>query len=617
MENQTSFKLHKYLQLNVKTGIVISLLFWIYLILRAYLVPFLHDEIMTYWFYIETGKYLPFTFKINADAANNHVLNSLLTRFFYLIFGSAPFVLRLANLLFIPVYCFFAYKIADTLKNKQLSLLFWLCILLIHTIVDFLALSRGYGMSFALLLGCIWYLIRVMQTGKTVNYFLTLLLLTASLSANLSLTATALMILTFLLINIIISHETIKNTTGKLFILLTAGIIPLCFFVVYSFALQKGGALYYGQQNSFWVISVNTLLKALFNNQGFIIRTITFIYFLLILLMLARYLSKNFSFSVFRNAVVIFPILLTGNIIAVLLLNYLFKVNLPEDRSGFYFYYLFIGSLFFLTDKFAENNKFRRIAWVVIPFILIPLHFAYASNLTHVAVYKDDRVPDRFYETLKAKSESMPEVATIGSYRGRILVLAFQNYLEKGNVGISHITDYPSLIPDFQVLRTNELADWNLYYNAIDYDKVSGYHLLERKHKLQRHTISEVKVIPTTGFINNEFYNLAEGTTDTLTGKSLFFEYDMDIESTDAPFVAWIVIGAADSLNNGVAYEYIPLNWIKPAWNGKSKHYHNGQLLTNIPVNAKTYLTYIWNINNAPFSITNARVTIKELEKEK
>jgi len=332
--------------------------------------------------------------------------------------------------------------------------------------------------------------------------------------------------------------------------------------------------------------------------------------------MLAKYISKHFSISIFRHTVLVFPVLLVGNIIAVLLLDYFFNVNFPEDRSGFYFYYFFIGSIFFLIDKFAENINYKRIAWIAIPFLLIPLHFAYASNFTHIAVYKEDRIPYRFYEKIREKSKTMPEIATIGSYFGRTLVFAYQNYLSNGNVGKSHDTDYPSLVPDFLIVKTEDFAIWNLYYNAIDYDKVSGYHLLERKNKLQRHIIAEKQAISTNGTISDEFFNFAEGTIDTLIQKPLFFEYNMDIESSATPFDAWIVVGVSDSANNTTAYEYIPLNWIKSVWNKESKHYHNGQLVTNLPATSKKYVTYIWNLNKKPFSITNAKLTIKQLEKE-
>jgi hypothetical protein len=608
--------INKYLQLNIKTGIAISLLFWIYLIVRAYLVPVLSDEAASFWFYIETGNILPFSIPIDRDAANNHVLNSLLSRLFFKLFGYAPVVLRMANLLFVPVYCLFAYKISDTLKNKYLALLFWLCLLFIHSIVEFLALCRGYGMSFALLFGCLWYLINALRFGKTIDYFLSLIFLAGSVMANLSLLASALMISGLLIINVIVLSENIKIKLCKLSIVILTGLLPVYLFSIYSFALQKAGALYYGQHDSFWVQAVNTLTIALFSNQSVLLRLLVCIYFILILILFIIYLGRNISLKLFQNPVMVFPFLLIGNICAVILLNYFFKINFPEDRTGFYFYYFFIGSIFILTGNFSADNKYKRIAWLALPLVLIPLHFVYAFNFTHVTVYKDNRIPYRFYKEIRTKSENMPEVATLGSYRGRLLILAYQNYLYKSNVALIHSSDYPSLVPDFQIVTMKEYASWKLFYNAIDYDQVSGYNLLERKHKLIRHTIAETGAISSNGVTCNEYFSLAEGTIDTLNSNPLFFEYTLDIESPAIPFGVWLVVSTSDSTGKTTAYEYIPLNWFKPVWRGKSKHFHNGQLVTNLPPGKQKYLTYIWNINKVPFSITNARVKVKRLEKD-
>ena len=607
---------YKYLQLNTKTAIVFSLVLWIYLIIRALRVPFLHDEISTFWFYINNGDFIPFAFKMDTESANNHLLNSFLSHFIYKIFGYTPFILRLANLLFVTVYCFFAYKIADTLKNKYLALLFWVCLLFIHSIVEFLALSRGYGMSFALLLGSLWYVSKAIKSDYTLDYFLALLLLVFSVSANLSLLITALIIIGILGINTLLSKTNSHDKLVRLSIICIAGILPIVFFVLYSFALRKSGALYYGQPDSFWQQSVSTIVKALFGSQALALRLVIAFYFILTMILFGILVVRNFSLSIFHQAVIVFPLLFVGNICAVLVLNYFFKVNFPEDRTGFHLYYFFIGSIFFLIDKIAENPHFNKIAWFAIPLVLIPVHFVFASNLTYVSVYKEDRIPNRFYTEIAKKSETMPQMPTLGSYRGRTLVLAFQNYLNGGNVGKSHDSDYPSLIPDFQVVKTDEFAPWSTYYNAIDYDEVSGYHLLERKHKMQRHTIYEKQAISTNGEISDEYFNLAEGTLDSLTQNPLYFEYTMDIESKVAPFEAWIVVNTTDSAGKTTAYEYIPLNWIKPSWMGESKHYRNGQLVTNLKSTSTKYVTYIWNIKKVPYSISNAKVAIKKLDEQ-
>lgn len=601
-----------YLQLNKKTSIIISFLFFVYLVIRAITVPFLHDEIMTYWFYINTGNFLPFLYKIDINGANNHILNTLFSYFFYKLFGFTPFVLRLANLILIPFYCIFAYNISNTLKNKYIALLLWLCLILIHPIIDFLALSRGYGMSFTLLLGSIWFLILTFKKNSIKNYLFSSLLITSSISANLSLMNSGIIITGVLFFHILIKKNHIKNKILKLLIIFITGILPIFFWAIYSFDLQKAGALYYGTHDGFWIQSVTSICKALFNTQNHLILFGIFFYFLLIILLSIIYFKKNYN-SINNLSNLIFPALLTGNLIAVLLLAKYFNVNYPEDRSGFHFYYFFIGSVFIIIDKFNEKYEYRKLFCLLLPFLLIPIHFITQINFTHISVYKEDRIPYHFYKTISEKTKNTDEIATIGSYFGRTLVFAYQNYLNHGNIGKNHDTDYPSIIPDFLLINPKDFEASLLFYNSVDSDKVTGYHLLERKSKLERKCIAEFNNISTKGNTNNEFFNLSEGKIDTLIQYPLFFEYKMDIQSDAVPFEAWIVISVSDSSGNQHAYEYIPLNWFKANWNNENKYFHNGQLLTNLPATSYKYVTYIWNINKVNFKIEKASVKIKKL----
>ena len=91
---------------NIFIGLALVSL--VIIILRAIYVPLFHDEVVTFNHYIKSGILSPFS---EYRAANNHLTNSVLSRFFYLIFGDSPVSLRLANLLaFIP-YCYYLFKL--------------------------------------------------------------------------------------------------------------------------------------------------------------------------------------------------------------------------------------------------------------------------------------------------------------------------------------------------------------------------------------------------------------------------------------------------------------------------------------------------------------------------
>ena len=51
-------------------------------------------------------------------------------------------------------------------------------------------------------------------------------------------------------------------------------------------------------------------------------------------------------------------------------------------------------------------------------------------------------------------------------YKRQVLVLAYRNYLANGNVAVSYSNNYPSLVPDFQVIDTDELPGCCLLYTS-------------------------------------------------------------------------------------------------------------------------------------------------------
>jgi hypothetical protein len=73
----------------------------------------LHDEIATFFYFIQTNDFLP----PNAHwDANNHVLNSFLGHLSYQFFGDAPWALRLPNVVMFPIYVLFSWKIVNKIN---------------------------------------------------------------------------------------------------------------------------------------------------------------------------------------------------------------------------------------------------------------------------------------------------------------------------------------------------------------------------------------------------------------------------------------------------------------------------------------------------------------------
>jgi hypothetical protein len=151
--------------------------------LRSYLVPFNHDETATFFFFIQSGHYMPFH---SAVDANNHVLNSFLGNICFHLFGSSPFALRLPNLMALLVLIVATYRISTYLQQLGSKLLLTGALLISFHWLTFFSACRGYGLSLALLMMGMGFMLDYLKDPKARSKFLlSFLFFQLAISSNL------------------------------------------------------------------------------------------------------------------------------------------------------------------------------------------------------------------------------------------------------------------------------------------------------------------------------------------------------------------------------------------------------------------------------------------------
>ncbi len=125
---------------------------WAIIIYKAIYIPITHDEAPTPTHYVHFGIWQIMMYPDNSP--NNHILNTLLTKFAMYLFGNGQWAVRLPNILSFGVYFYAVYQISKTLFSKDNLLLFGcLAAFLCNPfLLDFFSVCRGYGLSNALLL---------------------------------------------------------------------------------------------------------------------------------------------------------------------------------------------------------------------------------------------------------------------------------------------------------------------------------------------------------------------------------------------------------------------------------------------------------------------------------
>ncbi len=604
--------LFKNLKINTGIVLILGLLLFIYLILRAIYVPLVHDEVATFFHYIHMGRYLPF------DAhwdANNHMLNSFLSIIFYQLFGSSEVVLRMANLLSFPVYLYFIYRISQSLSWKLMRWAFILATCFAHGFMEFFAYTRGYGISMALLAGAIWYLFQVFKTNRLKYYVLSLVFIFFAQTANLTLVNTAIIIITLLLFKALLSVQTEKllTTLFRFIVVIFLGMAPLVIFTYLSFILKEKNLLYYGASTGFWDITVNSQLEFIFSLNSGVAGVLVIIIFIISVLIFLFVAFKKPAIKSFDDPHFIFFYLLIANIVATFLLNLIFKVNYPADRTGMYLYFYLFSAFIFLVDRIKFKSQLL-ILILMLPMLLVPLDFIFSINLSRAAIWPIDKIPQRYYDKINESYDPEAYPPTIGGYHLRHFCWSYLCFKDGGHYPQIFSSGYPGLETDYQIARAEEIAGWRTYYDSLDYDRTSGLYLIKRKTSLSKELLLSTKVGPLKIPDSIGFVGFYEGECSKLAGKTIYFTIDMQILSPATPLRAWIVAEAVTQQHKTLRYEFLALDWLKSSWCAGRSHLMNVMLMDNIPEEAWKLKVYLWNIDRVHIEISGGSIGFYELK---
>jgi hypothetical protein len=123
---------------------------------RAVLVPLTYDEAASYLRYISRDFLSVFSFEV----ATNHFLNTLLTKLVSIAGGDSEVVLRLPSLAGYAAYVYFSIQIVGQIPQRAIAIAGFVLLNVNPYLLDYFALSRGYGISLGLLMGAVCYLLR-------------------------------------------------------------------------------------------------------------------------------------------------------------------------------------------------------------------------------------------------------------------------------------------------------------------------------------------------------------------------------------------------------------------------------------------------------------------------
>ncbi|MBL7138255.1 MAG: hypothetical protein ISS17_05745 [Bacteroidales bacterium] len=586
--------------------LALSLLLWAYLWLRAIFVPLVHDEVATFHNYIQIARFLPYASHWDA---NNHILNSAISSLFYRFFGLSPLVIRLGNLIFFPLFCIYVWKTGTIFVQPVVRWAFYISLLMAHGFLEFFGLSRGYGISMALLMPAIYYLIRMTEQFSLHRLITVIFFGAFATLANLSLFNTYLILILYLLLFTVFSGRisALRKRINPIAWIVLSGIPFLVLFSIISFEFRAKGLLYTGGGKGIWEETVKTLFSRLFSTDDPLLLILVVILFSLILVVgILRLMKERDVFS----PRLIYVIFLSGNLAGAILLHLIFHVNYPENRVTIFLFPLFIGALCFAADDLPQLLRSKAALISLIPLTLIPIHFFTYLNLTHASFYIEDLIPQTFYKTVRQSHNPGDFPPIVSGHRLTHFCWSFYDFCEEGTESQISFTNFPETFSDFQIADAKDLIHFRDDYLVVDSSVVNRRYLLKRKVPAIRVLMDQNSHVQTSGLIDYEYFRLYAAELPNLEGQSIYFGITAEIYSPVEPFHTWIVAEVKDTTGKTLQYERVSLYWFRPAWNESTKNFKNGMFFSQIPTGASSLNAYIWNIEKVPFSVENGVIQL-------
>lgn len=448
-----------------------------HVLMRALLVPIVHDEATSFLAYAQPGHLLPFA---SMWDANQHYLNSFLGFLGHRVFGLSLLALRWGSVLSFLLYAWSAWRIGAFTQDRRVRWMLWLALLMSPFLLDFFSLFRGYGPAMAFWLFALDGLFRYCRSGRRADLFRTLLGLAFANSAILALVPTWGIVLLILFVRWWKGRvqQPARERAIQLSLLALCGLLPFIAAAGLSIVMARLGLLYHGSTEGFVSVTVTSLMRYVFGTSAAWASM-----FAMAVIMGGSVVAVTVwmrSRDV-RQPLMLIALLLWTEIIGRLLLAHLFGINYPEDRAALHLVPLGITLLAFAADALAS----RRPAWTIaaMPLLLLPMRSVATLNLGHTELWPEQSTPYRFSQRIHELEQELGRPAVVGAYRLSGLAWSLQQRMldREGDI---YAQEFPEGMHDVRIVDQRFLEEAMEGYREVDQDPGSGLHLLIREPRL-------------------------------------------------------------------------------------------------------------------------------------
>lgn len=584
---------------------VIAILAFAVVVIRAKTTPFTHDETATFYYFIQSGHYMPYYAHLDT---NNHILNSMLTHWCYVLMGSSKFALRIPNLIFFVIMLIGLFRICKHLRSDPAKLLLLFGFVISYNWLTFFSVSRGYGISFGAFIMAISFLLDYFKNNNLKHFIYLCFWMQLAIAASL-----IMMPVFCIMLGLIVLYQLLNSkffSIGNILnVLINAALI--LYWVKFSSYLKDEHGLTHGAGESYWQVAFVTLIYMVTGSYSQILQGILVgITSVLILAGVFQFIKSKPNLKTLLNEPHFwFLLLFAFEILCIYLMKKLMGINYPEDRTALFFYATLILYAVFLIEKM--NNSLMHYLSVLICVSLL-VHFVMKLNFRKHELYIYDTFPSRFYDKLleEQKNNSLP--ITIGGHRCREFIYGFMNYRSDGALNAMDAPELLHMNADYLVAKAGEKPFYDKYYTELDSEPDWNFRLLKRRDKIINKLEHELKDKHLKG--NGEFYEMLNDTNNALFPNKNPIRVDFTFKTVQlpVPFEAWLVVQIDNEDGSKFCFKRSALNWIKKDYNN-DKEYVYSVITPPMPKHYKCFKVFLWNIKQEEIDITFTSVKLYQM----
>ncbi|WP_197456830.1 hypothetical protein [Cephaloticoccus primus] len=392
---------------------VIGLTFFSYALVRAIKVGVTYDEVVTLQEFVPQSLH-SILFKAS-PIANNHMLNTVVIKFLFLSGNESLFWARVPGLVSLLMYIYFSYRL---LLNRLPHVYGVGCFALLICnpfMLEFFSLARGYGMSFAFMMGALYFASQNIEDFSVSSLYKSLGFGAFSVLSIFSMVYFELALALTLNIAVLLKKDrrTLKQSLLHSFLV---GIILLLVIAVPIFRLEKHRGLSYGGECGVYRDTLMSLARySLGDFKPSSLAPLLLNSFLLISV-------AGIGFSFFRKWRAPMSGLFVGvtilSVSLIILAHHLAGVKYPIDRVGLFLYPLMILSLCFCLYSLGRWVSMSLLAVLVSAFFM---NFISRANFYKTTLWDFDAHTTQILEMINAK----------GQAEGQVMALEIESVFEK------------------------------------------------------------------------------------------------------------------------------------------------------------------------------------------